>query len=637
MIKYLNKMIFITIFFISFGFSDEFSDGPYGTGYFDTAGPFIVPDLNVSLQGDVNLDDIINIQDVILLVGQILGNITLNDNQFNQADTNNDNILDVLDIVSLVNSILYPQLPGWNFENQWTGSDSYIFIQYDPGISSSTALWTSNTKETLLNNSPLNVHYFFISNRSFYESDVQYIKESFDDVLANFSEDLQYHWNNHLHFVNMKTSDLGNWLSTTLQGEYAIAIDQAQEIRQIGYLGNPATFSGTYLSYLAHEAVYFDYEYNVFLDTGQTFDEIVIFDRTHYTGGWASSISQMIQIPTEFSSLVYNKMEVELLRGCPNSNMEYDDDGCDDYDRIAHMYFCEGQCYETQYYWNIDEQNCIDGENSWNAEEGVCYQIFYLDDIEQDECSDENYTWNENRECYEISRWITPFDRQPHSLTDITPFLATFRSNGGQEKLIKFQESGWPNSLLTLKIRLYHGENPNGVQREFIPIWNGTVQFNPNYNDNRPPTVFQIPSNATKVELVAYLTGHGWGSAGCYNCCEFCNSRHIFTVNGGVYEFNRDHPNASDNNYCMEIGTIAQGVIPNQYGTWGYGRAGWCPGQDVAPYVVDITDYLELGEDNVIDYEACRVVGNSCVAPPTCAGDGYCPEIAFSSYIIISY
>ena len=59
--KYLNKMIFISIFFISFGFSDEFSDGPYGTGYFDTAGPFIVPDLNVSLQGDVNLDDIIKL------------------------------------------------------------------------------------------------------------------------------------------------------------------------------------------------------------------------------------------------------------------------------------------------------------------------------------------------------------------------------------------------------------------------------------------------------------------------------------------------------------------------------------------------------------------------------------------------
>ena len=61
--------------------------------------------------------------------------------------------------------------------------------------------------------------------------------------------------------------------------------------------------------------------------------------------------------------------------------------------------------------------------------------------------------------CFEITRWITPFDRQPHSLTDITPFLAFFRSNDGAQKLIKFQESGWPNSLLTLKLRLYDLED----------------------------------------------------------------------------------------------------------------------------------------------------------------------------------
>ena len=75
-------------------------------------------------------------------------------------------------------------------------------------------------------------------------------------------------------------------------------------------------------------------------------------------------------------------MKVELLRGCPNSNMEYDDEGCDDYDRIAHLYLCD-----------------LDGSN-----------------------------------CNEITRWITPFDRQPQSLTDVTPFLAALRSNAGQEK-----------------------------------------------------------------------------------------------------------------------------------------------------------------------------------------------------------
>ena len=586
-VKHFKNIFLISICITSFAITDEFdTNGPYGILYFDTAAPFAVSDLNSSLSGDVNLDETINIQDILLIINNVLGNNDFNEEQSNQADTNNDNIIDILDIISLVNFILNPQPSGWSFQDEWTGSDSYIFVQYDPNITNSTALWLSSTKETLLNNSPMNVHYFFISNRDLFESDIEFIKEGFDEILEEMSTDMQNHWNNHLHFINQKTSNLNNWLTDALNGKSALAIDQSQQLRQIGYLGNPSSFTGTYISYLAHEAVYFDYEYNTFNENDESsYDEIVVFDGDHYTGGWASSISNTIQLPTEFSSLAYNQMKVELLRGCPNANMEYDDAGCDDYDRIAHLYLCD-----------------LDGSN-----------------------------------CNEITRWITPFDRQPHSLTDITPFLAMFRANGGEQKVLKFQESGWPNSLLTLKIRLYHGPNDNGVQREFYPIWNGTVQFNPDYSNNRPPQVFTVPQNATKVEFVAYLTGHGWGSAGCSNCCEFCNSRHIFSVNGGVYEFSKDHPNASDNNYCMEIESIAQGVIPNQYGTWGYGRAGWCPGQDVAPYVVDITDYVLTGEENVIDYDACRVSGNSCVPPPTCAGDGYCPEIAFSSYIIVSY
>ena len=76
---------------------------------------------------------------------------------------------------------------------------------------------------------------------------------------------------------------------------------------------------------------------------------------------------------------------------------------------------------------------------------------------------------------------------------------------------------------------------------------------------------------------MSYITGHGWGSAGCFNCCEFCNTRHDFSINGGVYEFNQSFPDASSNNHCMNPETIqTTGVIPNQYGTWGYGRAGWC-------------------------------------------------------------
>ncbi len=584
--KKSKLLLIILALNISTLLSDEFSEGPYGMNYFDIAESFSVPDLNISLQGDVNLDETINIQDVILLIGQVLGNTNLNEEQLDQADLNNDNVIDVLDIVNVVSKILYPQNPEWNLEQNWTGNESYIFIHFDANVSSSSALWGSSTREQLLTTSPNNVHYFFISNRTQYESDMVQMKEIYDEILEEFSLEDQNHWNNHLHFINEKTSNLNNWLSTVLTGKFALAIDSFQQIREIGYLGNPATFSGTYIHYLAHEALYFDYENNTFSETNNSYNEITIFEREHYTGGWAASISQVFDVPNQQELSQYNKMEVELLRGCPDANMNYSDAGCDDYDRIARLYFCD-----------------LDGSN-----------------------------------CYEIAKWITPFDRQPHSLTDISPFLSILRSNENEQKILKFQESGWPNSLLTIKLRLYNGVNENGYAQAIYPLWNNTVQFNPDYEENRPAQVFSVPSNATKVEFVSYISGHGWGSAGCFNCCEFCNSRHVFSINGGVYEFNQSFPNASSNTHCMDPGTIqTTGVIPNQYGTWGYGRAGWCPGRDVKPFIMDITGHIIAGDDNVIDYNACRVSGNSCVSPPTCAGDGYCPEIAMSSYIIIYY
>ena len=578
-------MIFRTLLFTTILFSQqEFDfDGPYGINYFDTADQFTVQDLNSPVIGDVNADDILNIQDIIMVIGNILGTITLNESETSAGDVNNDNIIDILDIVQIVDRILTGSSSGWDFAENWTGNDSYIFIHLQPSASLSTALWGSTTKSQLLANSPTNVHYFFLSSRTTSASDIDNIKLEFDEIINGLPPIEQAHWKSHLHFVPERSLDMNNWLADALDGKKALAIDSFQKIREIGYLGNPATFNGTYIHYLAHEAEYFKYELGVFSDTGEPYDEITVFDRTHYTGGWAASISETITLPSDSQLSEYDKIEVELLRGCPDANMNYSDAGCDDYDRIARMFIC-------------DE----DGSN-----------------------------------CLEITKWITPFDRQPHSLTDITPMLAAFRPGG--TKTIKFQESGWPNSLLTLKIRMYDLENNSSSSQQIIPIWNGTVLFNPDYNDNRPPTPFVVPSNTTKVEFVTSITGHGWGSAGCFNCAEFCNSKHIFEVNGGVFEFEKAHPNASDNDYCMELSTIAQGVIPNQYGTWGYGRAGWCPGQDVKLYITDITDFMSLGDENIIDYSACRVSGSSCVAPPTCGGDGYCPEIAMFSYIIIHY
>ena len=109
------KLKFFSIFFILFSFSfaqNEFSEGPYGNNYFDIAGPFSVPDLNSTLDGDINSDNIVNIQDIILVIGTILGTIFLEENELDIADLNSDGIIDILDIVQLVDKILNPSLAG---------------------------------------------------------------------------------------------------------------------------------------------------------------------------------------------------------------------------------------------------------------------------------------------------------------------------------------------------------------------------------------------------------------------------------------------------------------------------------------------------------------------------------------------
>ena len=61
---------------------------------------------NGILLGDINFDNLLNVQDVILLVGIILNNTTPNDFQIYSSDVNNDNNIDILDIVQLVAIII---------------------------------------------------------------------------------------------------------------------------------------------------------------------------------------------------------------------------------------------------------------------------------------------------------------------------------------------------------------------------------------------------------------------------------------------------------------------------------------------------------------------------------------------------
>jgi hypothetical protein len=79
------------------------------------------------------------------------------------------------------------------------------------------------------------------------------------------------------------------------------------------------------------------------------------------------------------------------------------------------------------------------------------------------------------------------------------------------------------------------------------------------------------------------------------------------------------------------LGQIDGGVVANQYGTWPYGRAGWCPGLDVGIFTADVTKDIQPGK-NTISY---RALYNNADYVPTPSGQGdYWPEIIMTSYVV---
>src|SRR4029077_3692313 len=127
-------------------------------------------------------------------------------------------------------------------------------------------------------------------------------------------------------------------------------------------------------------------------------------------------------------------------------------------------------------------------------------------------------------------------------------------------------------------------------------------------------------ADAKKVEVYSIITGHG-GAAN--NCAEFCNHEHTITVNGT--EFHKDHPEASTNTGC--IGQTENGMTPNQGGTWWFGRGGWCPGQQVNPWVVDVTAEVTPGQTAMVSY---RGLYKAADPPPDGSGN-----IDLVSYLVV--
>lgn len=142
--------------------------------------------------------------------------------------------------------------------------------------------------------------------------------------------------------------------------------------------------------------------------------------------------------------------------------------------------------------------------------------------------------------------------------------------------------------LLDLKFYFIEGTPAREVISSQI-IWSGDWSLSSiTDNVNLPSRDVQLNPLATQYKIKTRATGHGFGSG--INCSEFCATQHFIRING-VEQFSwQNWKECADN------------PIIDQGGTWIYDRAGWCPGTFADTYEFDITEFVEQGEINAIDY-----------------------------------
>ena len=95
----------------------------------------------------------------------------------------------------------------------------------------------------------------------------------------------------------------------------------------------------------------------------------------------------------------------------------------------------------------------------------------------------------------------------------------------------------------------------------------------------------------------------------------------------------KEHPLAGVVDGCIQ--QIEQGTVPNQFGTWPFGRGGWCPGKQVDPWVVDITDAVVPGETTTVTYQGL-FEGDTYVPESSGSGSGFGANINMRSHLVIS-
>ena len=448
---------------------------------------------------------------------------------------------------------------NWKMSRDWDGESTYLFIINQDSNSYMSSLWSQNVGR-LLDTLPENNHIFFGSYDSDYRNDIDAMNARVNSYHNGQNAERQAWIDSHVHYIDQQGGAIGGALGSVINdwNTFYYGIDRFQQWREIGSLSN---WAGTHnvqyrFDYIGKMAQQFNSEFPTEMrrhDPSVTVVDIMVNHR--HSGGWSGGHSSLSNgtFPNASVMSSFNTMEIYMHHGCSEHR-----------DRYQKSDGSSGGCHEWDYSQYL--QICDEVGNT-----STCSR--------------------------EFGYWITTYGREGRWLTDISPRL--FELQEGGEHMFRYRgaNGGWLNVSVYLSTWDDDGLRPTSAEYAF-----SGGSFRGQYKRVHD---FNIPNGTQKVEIYAVITGHGFGKDNA-NCAEFCNHEHRYSMNGYVTQ--EDHPMAGnstsggDNEGCAK--EMHNGANANQLGSWPYGRAGWCAGQDVKPWSYDITDWVDWnGGANSLRYQ----------------------------------
>ncbi len=467
----------------------------------------------------------------------------------------------------------------WTLSEHWSGCESYVFVPHWWTVDEedSTTWWTTGVHE-MLERSPANVHYFFVT----YSNDAgdvedfgSLIEDEIAYGLADIDSDLADWFIDRVHVVDAPLSDIDGLvgdMSSSDVGALGWAVDRAQRIRSLGYPPDVEAYDASLANWpwemelysMANEAHYFNFE-----ASRQEALDAVDATLVPIFGGDVEEqyVDGPVTLPDAATMAGFDTLEIDVLMECPDKDT-YELNNCGAWDYLAYLWL-----------------------------------------------------WDEETEAWlEMGRFITTYHRESRWVVDGSHALAWLTEGG--ERTVRYE---WAPSWnvqptgITVSLRLSNqgkGTTPVAIH----PLFSGG-SYSDSFHDDRPPVDVAIPADATKIELVSIATGHGADNT--YSCAEFCDQTHTFSIGSDSWADVQDV--AGTDAACRD--DVPNGTVPNQAGTWWFGRAGWCPGRRVDPFVADVTASVTAGETATVSYQA-EVAGS---APTSSRGN-----VELRSWLVIS-